>query len=230
MVLLGLSGRAEYLIDNQVQSLGPGSVLWAFSGQSHVLLSDSEDFDMWVFLISERVLAADEGAPFPPLRRAKGVPPRVISEAGLAELAGLAQVVRSEENARAGRLGLRWWLLRAWAYWSAAEGQEGRRVHPAVAIAARLLREDPERDFDEIATEAGLSPGRLSRVFRDQIGVGVVTYRTDQKLAVVDRLLRGERATLTSAAYDAGFGSYSQFFRAFQARRGCCPREFYARP
>ena len=34
-------------------------------------------------------------------------------------------------------------------------------------------------------------------------------------------------ADLTSAAFQIGFGSYSQFHRAFQATLGCAPSRFF---
>ena len=102
-----------------------------------------------------------------------------------------------------------------------------RPVHPAVERAARLLRASPEMSVRSLAREAGLSQSRLSRLFRAEIGTGLTAFRTEQKLERVDSMMRGGQRSLTNAALDAGFGSYSQFFRAFQARRGASPREFY---
>ncbi len=229
VVLLGLSGRARYLMDGAVHELRRGSLLWAFSGQAHVLLSDTPDFDMWVFLISERVLPPGESASLPPVRwpSTGGVLPRRLDEVATAALADIAEAVRAETCPIARRTGLRWWLLRAWALWQAAAEAPVRSVHPAVERAARLLRAHPERAVSEIAREAGLSQTRLARVFREETGMRLTEYRTDQKLEVVDSLMRTRGASLTTAALDAGFGSYSQFYRAFQARRGQAPRAYY---
>ena len=100
-------------------------------------------------------------------------------------------------------------------------------VHPAVERAARLLRAAPEMSVSDLAREAGLSQTRLARVFRAEIGMKLTEYRTDQKLELVDSLMRTRKVTLTAAALEAGFGSYSQFYRAFQARRGRAPGGYY---
>ena len=229
VVLLGLSGRARYLMDGAVHELGPGSLLWAFSGQAHVLLSDTLDFDMWVFLISERVLPPDEGTSFPPVNvpAGGGVSPRRLDPKATRVLSDIAELIRAEPEARARRTGLRWWLMRAWSYWKAADELDVVHVHPAVERAARLLRAEPDMPLATLAREAGLSQSRLARVFREDTGARLTEFRTDQKLERVDSLIRTRRTTLTAAALDAGFGSYSQFFRTFQSRRGISPREYY---
>lgn len=231
VVLMGLSGRARYLMDGAVHELRRGSLLWAFSGQAHVLLSESAEFDMWVFLISDRVLPASGSLAFPSVEPPKtgGVAPRSLGERGTAELDALASVVRSVTCPEALRTGLRWWLARAWAHWQAADDLTMRPVHPAVERAARLLRATPEMAVNSVAREAGLSQSQLSRLFRAEIGVGLSAFRTDQKLQRVDSLLRNGQRSLTFAAYEAGFGSYSQFYRAFRDRRGMAPRAYYSR-
>lgn len=230
VVLLGLSGHARYLMDGAIHELGHGALLWAFSGQAHVLLSDTPAFDMWVFLISERLLAPDTGPQMPPLRGpgTGGVAPRKLDAAATADLAAAAAFTRATTCPDARRIGFRWWLLRAWAYWHAAAEPVVQHVHPAVDRAAQILRTTPNTPLPKLARQAGLSQSRLARVFRAETGMGLTDFRTDQKLDRVDTLMRLGNANLTSAALDAGFGSYSQFYRAFCARRETSPRLYYA--
>ena len=231
VVLLGLTGHARYLMDGAVHDLERGTLLWAFSGQAHVLVSDEPDFDMWVFLISERILPPRESTAFPPVLRPDtgGVLPRRLEEGALCDLDAIATVIRGQTCPVAQRTALRWWLYRAWAHWRAAAEERTRRVHPAVERAARLLRAKPEMSLPALSREAGLSQTRLSRVFKSETGRSLGEFRTNQKLERVDSLMRTTRTTLTIAALDAGFGSYSQFFRVFRERRGVSPREFYRR-
>ena len=229
VVLLGLSGRAEYLIDGEVVELRAGTLLWALAGQMHMLLSDAPEFDMWVVLISGDILTPELRAAgdMPPLslREAGGpVRARAISRAGAEELDAISTAQRGMQSPEARAVGLRWWLARAWFHWRAAPEGQGRAVHPAVDRAARMWREDPARSLRDVAGEAGLSAGRLGRLFRQEIGKSVVAYRTDQKLARVEAICREvPRATLMTAALDAGFGSYAQFFRAYRDRFGVAP-------
>ena len=231
VVLHALSGRAEYLMDGAVHQLERGSLLWAFAGQAHVLLSDTPEFDMWVFLISERVLPPNESPSLPTVRLIAGasVSPRRLDDGTTRALADIAENVRNELCPHARRIGLRWWLLRAWSFWKGAADAKARQVHPAVERAVRILRTDPMISVSDLAQESGLSQSRLARVFKDEIGCKITKFRTDQKLDRVDSLMRSKRMTLTTAALDAGFGSYSQFYRAFEVRRGAAPGQFYRR-
>ena len=164
-MLLGLSGGARYLMDGAVHELGPNSLLWAFSGQAHVLLSETPDFDMWVFLISERVLPPGESASMPPLRRpdAGGVAPRRLDDASTRALTEIADIVRAEPCPSSRRTGLRWWLLRGKAEMRRTAGsmsgngdwRRGRLV--VLAVAGLLLLNYPLLElFNEPATGLGV--------------------------------------------------------------------------
>jgi len=228
VVLHALSGRAEYLLDGEVHVLTAGTLLWALVGQAHVLLSDTDAFDMWVMLISDAVLPGGE-AGLPPLSVAEQgpVPPRRLNAAANRELATIAEAARDAATPELQRLGLRWWLSRAWAHWQDAEGRQGRPVHPAVGRAASALRANPTLSLGDVACEVGLSPGRLSKLFKSETGQGIAAFRTDQKLGRVEAAMREGERNLLRAAMEAGFGSYPQFYRCFRARYGLCPRAYF---
>ncbi len=234
VVLHALSGEALYLIDGKVHTLRAGSLLWAFSGQAHVLLSDSKDFDMWVFLISARILLPELRAvpEMPQLtvdERTGPVPPRGLTAQGSRELETIAAGIASATEPAVCAIGLRWWLARAWHHWGVASAGRFTAVHPAVDRAARAIQEDPASSLSEIARRSGLSAGRLGRLFRQQTGRSIVDFRTEQKLERVDRIMRQDaRSDLLHAALDAGFGSYSQFYRAFRSHYRMSPRQYFA--
>ncbi|MEL6645034.1 MAG: AraC family transcriptional regulator [Pseudomonadota bacterium] len=224
VVLFGLRGSARYFIDGQVVALGLGSLLFAWAGVAHFLVSDEPDFDMWVALVSDRFAV---GLPT--------VPP--VAGGGLASVHQLDPKAREELDLLAGQVrampealgpGLGWWLIRAWHHWQAAPEGTGRALHPAVDRAARALRRSPDLPLSDLAREAGLSPGRLGQVFAREMGQGLVAFRTAEKLARADQLIRARGLDLLNAALEAGFGSYSQFYRAFAARHGVSPRAFYS--
>ncbi len=229
VALLAVSGRMRYLIDEHIVTLGPGSLLWAHSDQSHLLLSESANFDMWVLVIAQNVLRPRHL--YPPrlaanLDTALGV--RILSPAAVEELAGIAATLRRSEDPDLMTAGLRWWTARAWESWCEAESMAGAAVHPAVRRAAEIIRAEPHLPLSAVATRAGLSASRLGRVFKSETGHSLTEYRTERRLAQVDSAMSETRAIgLTTAALDAGFGSYAQFYRVFVGARGVNPRRYY---
>ena len=224
VVLLGVRGTATYFVDGRILPLVPGSLLFAWAGTAHFLVGDSDTFDMWVALVSGRfadvvpgLTISGDGAP---------AEARQIG-AAVRELDALASDARVAGPAMA--TGLAWWLFRALGHWSAARAGTARMLHPAVDRAARFLREDPDIEIPELARRAGLSPGRLGVLFRKQMGQGIVAFRSTERLERAGNAIRGEGQDLTTAALDAGFGSYSQFYRACLAAYGAGPREVFLR-
>lgn len=227
VVLAGIQGSASYLIDGVVHEIRRGTVLWALAGQQHFLLSESAEFDMWVALVSSRIITAD--ADMPPHRISDisaTPPPRILSPEASDMLHEIAVAQTASTTVVTKAAGLRLWLAHAWAHWQLAANDSGRHIHPAVTKAAHLWHQNPEKSLKDIASEAGLSPGRLGRLFRAQIGKDAVTYRTDQKIRQFEIIKsRHPRLSLTTAALDAGFGSYTQFYRAWRARYGTNPKD-----
>jgi len=227
VVLNGIKGNASYLIDGIVHQIRRGTILWALAGQQHFLLSESAEFDMWVALVSSRIVARD--ADMPPQRISdvsEALPPRVLSPEAGDNLHAIAVAQTESASVLTKAAGLRLWLAYAWAHWQLAANDAGRHIHPAVTRAAQIWHQDPEKTLKDVAKDAGLSAGRLGRLFKEQIGKDVVTYRTDQKIRQFEIIRsRTPRLSLTTAALDAGFGSYTQFYRAWWARYGTHPND-----
>ncbi len=100
-------------------------------------------------------------------------------------------------------------------------------LHPAVSRAIQRLG-DPEweGDLGTLATTCGISPAYLSRTFHQQIGVPLSHYRNTLRLSRFWDLFREPRQrTLSEAVFEAGFGSYAQFFRVFRQTYGTGPRQ-----
>jgi AraC-like DNA-binding protein len=100
-----------------------------------------------------------------------------------------------------------------------------RACHPAALRAARLLREtDSSISMAALARRSALSRERLSRVFAQCHGIGLVQYRNHH---LVQRFIHeyghGSCANMLRAALDVGFGSYAQFHRAFKQVTGYPP-------
>jgi AraC family transcriptional regulator of arabinose operon len=98
-----------------------------------------------------------------------------------------------------------------------------------VTKAARLLAEDPSLSGGDLAAGLQVSPGRFARVFKNEMGVSLVRYRNQLRLERFVKILEAGRSNMHDAARAAGFGSYAQFHRVFQALRGRTPRAYLGR-
>ena len=101
--------------------------------------------------------------------------------------------------------------------------------HPAVTKAARMLGHDPSMSGADLAAQLQVSPGRFARVFKSEMGVSMVRYRNQLRLERFVKIMDGGGSNMHDAALAAGFGSYAQFHRVFQALRGTSPRAFMGR-
>jgi AraC-like DNA-binding protein len=222
-VNLVLTGRASYLFGQRRVPLAAHSMIWLFPEQEHVLMDWSHDFSMWVLVFRpsfvkrqaqtgpRRVLrSADPGAIFC----------RQIDARRVDLLHQVYQDAAGGDGIDAANAALGYALVASWqAYQFSSEPPPRVDVHPAVARAARLISEaDDAPKLEALAREAGLSPARLSRLFKRQAGLSLTAFRQRK---CVERFLRfygrGARYTLLQAALEAGFGSYAQFHRVFGA-------------
>lgn len=232
VALLAIRGRMRYFVDGNVLTLGPGSLLWAHTDQSHFLLSESAGFDMWVLVLAPDVLHPARLFP-PQLAATQGYAPgvRQLGHDALGELSSVARSLRRTADPELLHAGLRWWVARAWSVWRDASPAGTLQLHPAVRRAVEKLRLDTETSLAQIAKQAGTSLSRLRRQFRAETGMSMVEFRTERRLERADALLsQAKPPPLLTAALAAGFGSYSQFYRAFVAAHGITPRRYYAVP
>jgi AraC-like DNA-binding protein len=109
--------------------------------------------------------------------------------------------------------------------------QQTDALHPAVTRAVSILRKvDEDLSLGHLAQRCGLSATRLSRLFKLQMGLSLVQYRTHFRVQrFIGRFNRGERENMLEAALRAGFGSYPQFHRAFWQVTGYAPSEHLRR-
>jgi methylphosphotriester-DNA--protein-cysteine methyltransferase len=67
-------------------------------------------------------------------------------------------------------------------------------------------------------------------VFKQQTGATLTEFRSQQRLERFFKLYNSPaNPTMLSAALDAGFGSYLQFYRVFREAMGCGPAEYRRR-
>lgn len=95
-----------------------------------------------------------------------------------------------------------------------------------VAQALERLSHDPSVSRGALAQGLGVSPSKLGKAFRAQMGVAFVDYRNQLRLQRFMKLVFPGGGNVSAAARGAGFGSYAQFHRVFRALVGKSPKEY----
>jgi len=226
-------GRGRYLLGDRRYDLHRHSLAWLFSRQDHVLLETTKDFAVWIAVFRTRLIrnvAQGETA-----KRLLDPNPagyfcrQVSEERGRGLDALFRQLFDAQDDLPRLNSGLGFLMLESWsAFGSAAELPQGLRLHPSVERAASLVRENAGQvELEALAREVHLSPARLSRLFKAQLGVAFAAYRNRVRLQRFLELYgEGGEPNALSAALSAGFGSYPQFHRVFRQYMGQSPAEY----
>ncbi|MFN3903520.1 methylated-DNA--[protein]-cysteine S-methyltransferase [Rehaibacterium terrae] len=93
-----------------------------------------------------------------------------------------------------------------------------------VEQARRLLDRD-DHSLQQLADAIGIGPHALLRRFRARFGLTPAEYRAQRRLQAFKRGLRAG-ADVTTALYDAGFGSPSRIYENGAARLGMTPARY----
>jgi two-component system response regulator YesN len=78
----------------------------------------------------------------------------------------------------------------------------------------------------DLSKSFNYSQGHISRLFRDQLGIGFVECLTLARLRSAKRLLRRTRIPIYEIAGRSGFNFRDYFFKVFKKAEGITPREY----
>jgi len=214
------AGSAAFGVGDSTISVAAGDLLWWSPGQDHVLLDASPDFDLYVIgltqELSARVLGQDN------LPAHAGATRVRLGQAALLKLQSLCAVdIGTDPSAVEQHIGDLW-----------RDAHTSRLTtldkHAFTNVAIESLMERPEFRRHEVALAARGHPTDVSRHFHKDVGLTFTEFRTRLRLLRFINIADARRMNLLAAAIDAGFGSYSQCHRVFQATLGCSPRRFFA--
>lgn len=108
--------------------------------------------------------------------------------------------------------------------WQQHQRTESRRAHRIAEICQYLESHLVQpRKLDEIGKMFGMSASTLQRHFKQVMGMPVGDYVRSKRLDLARQLLLGKGATVTQAAYAAGYSHSTNFIAAYKRRYGCCP-------
>src|SRR5690606_14118641 len=96
-----------------------------------------------------------------------------------------------------------------------------------IGRAIRTLRENFRESLDvtELARSVGMSPSSFHKHFNSMPRTTPLQYQKDLRLPEARRLLLAGEASVSSAAFDVGYESPSQFSREYSRKFGASPRE-----
>lgn len=210
------AGSATYLVDDRRVTVSKSQLLWLPAGQEHHLVHESNDLAMWIVVFRAgpaRQLAWVDGSP----------QVRQLTLADFRWLDRLCSRLNQTPDAQVGNSGLA--FLANEAYRAGRAELSPVAAHPAVLATVRALERDPGSSLIALSAEVRLTPDRLARLFRRELGTTLVAWRTRCRLeSTIARREQGE--SWLTAALAGGFGSYSQFHRAFTQQVGHSPRTY----
>jgi AraC-like DNA-binding protein len=215
------SGRATFGIGESVVEVEQGDLLRFPPAQDHVLLQASPDLYLFAIgmdpALSSDVLRAEADQVMLPLRLR------------LADDDFRALVNRASAIVDSGGVEQPCAELWAQAYWLASR----RQTRPATAMhvltrrALSAVSRAPDLGLEMLSSQMRTAGSEISRYFHRDVGMTFVHFRTRLRLLRLIRVMDGGHTTLGAAADAAGFGSYSQCHRVFQAELGCSPQRFF---
>ncbi len=229
-------GRASFVVGTERVDAPRGTLIWVPPGVDHTVIEAAPRFARYMVLFRPAVVRRllDPGTARRLLSPGPPALARTLEASRLARLSATLSELREgpRGSVQLHNAAIGWALGRCWrAYDDTDAAPAVATLHAGVAEVVRLLRgEGVAWSRAELARAARMSEGHLSKRFRADVGVSLVSFRNRCRIdRFVDLFEGGEHPKMISAALDAGFGSYPQFHRVFRASVGCSPAEWATR-
>ncbi|MBN1269676.1 MAG: AraC family transcriptional regulator, partial [Kiritimatiellae bacterium] len=229
---LVVNGSGSVLLEDRKYPLLPGHLIWIWPGQRHVPANWSPDMLMWIVEWHPdhlKLLKRERSTDRPRPADGDAYFCRRLDSRALQVAQGILSGAAAAERADAFNLGLRFALLALWDEFIKAEPVAREEfLHPKLRKAIGRLN-DPrgEETLAQLARDVGLSSSHLSVLFRNQTGLSIPDYRNRVRLNAFFALYREKPGVrLLTLAFEAGFGSYAQFYRVFTESVGQTPKRW----
>lgn len=206
-------GFARLGVGDRTLELRAGELVMFEPGQDHVLLDASPDLELFVWALRPALA-----------ERVRGSRPSVLTEkivlpgAELAELRERALAVGEMRDAGV--------VEREVGDLFAALGSRPCTARVSSRRALGELRATSELSAARLAKRIHTAPAQVSREFHRDFGLTLVQFRARMRLMRFVRLVDAG-ANLSTAAFEAGFGSYVRCHRAVWQAVGCSPKDYF---
>jgi AraC family transcriptional regulator, melibiose operon regulatory protein len=138
----------------------------------------------------------------------------------------IEQVVREELKSRVRRIDLEGWrdlrdLAEASPHFSPSDSEGARHIERM----ARFIGEHASEDIsaDDVARVVGLHTNYAMTIFKRGVGLSINQAILRNRLDAAQSMLIATENSISSIAFDCGFGSLSRFYEAFRKRFGTTP-------
>lgn len=104
------------------------------------------------------------------------------------------------------------------------EEQEERTI----TLLTRYLQEHmaEELSLSVLAEQFYLNPQYISQLFKNEIGVGFLTYLTNIRMEKAKKLLLSKSYSIAEVAEQSGYGAYRVFTKVFKKTEGITPSQY----
>lgn len=219
-IVILLSGRVEYAVENEIYTLSPYDVMLVKHHAIHKALIDkSVPYERIIIYLDENRYA------------------KMIPEAGLTrcfdrcmyspDKERLKELLDGLEHAE-GEVLKETYLIQLLAVLNSLKGENPEAGHYDGKIETVLsyINENisGELSVDELASLVHLSKYHFMRQFKENTGQTVHAYVRQRRLLHASRLIR-EGVPAVQAAARSGFDDYSVFYKAFKINFGITPKE-----
>ncbi len=235
-IVLLLSGRVDYLVENQSYALRPWDLLLVKHHTIHKAMIDrSEPYERIIVYLDRQFFdRALPGAQLMDCFETADRAGRYLLVPDGEQRAELGETLRAFERAREdGRFGseamrdtLMMQILIQIGRMAPAAPERSEQADPKIRQVLSYINEHltEELSVERLAEQVYLSRYHFMRLFKAQTGSSVHAYVRQKRLLSAARLIR-EGTPAGKAAADSGFGDYSAFHRAFRESFGISPGE-----
>ena len=237
-IYLHIAGDVEYVVENRVYCPKPYDVILAREHELHHLNCKSSVFDRIVIEISDCFFLYGQHELYHNIfcNSYSGygnlIPAATAKSSGIysAILRTVDYLKEEDENANVAALGALSELM--YLFNKVMQSQVGTFVTDGVV--RDILQyidqnvSEPIR-LDDIANYFYISKPHLCRVFKLNTGLTINKYIIDRRISLVERFVQDGK-NFAQACNDAGFGSYSNFYKIYVKKTGKSPREKLLKP